>query len=348
MSREAPSVEGESPEVVPFQSQTLLESVLANSPIPTFIKNREGEYVYVNQAWVETMGRTQEEALGRTDEDFFSPKDATACREGDLLAMSSGEAVHRLESVRLPTGKDHPFSTVKFPVRDSEGEIIGICGLASDISDPIRAERARADERERLALEIHDDSLQVMAAVALRLDAFERLLSTPEQRESLSDLRETIGDSIERLRRLMLDLDSPTLEDSLGAAIEESLTDLCREVELNCTFVNKLKSEPDTLVTATVFRIAREAIFNVVKHASASHVQVELDQSERGIRLSVTDDGVGFEVRESPEGHLGLSSMRSRAQRAGGRWSLESSPGKGTRIEVWLPTSFQGPEGRRE
>ena len=344
MSTQPPTnPDGAGLENAPFQSQSLLENVLANSPIPTFIKNRNREYLFVNQAWVETTSRTQEEALGHTGHEIFSVEVAEGFLEGDLLAMNSGDAVHRLESVTLQDGKERLYSVVKFPIRDSEGQVVGVCGSSMDIGDSIQAERTRVDERERLALEIHDDSLQVMAAVALRLDAFERVLSTPQQQEKLSDLRDTIGRSIERLRRLMLDLDSPTLERSLGAVIEELLTDLCRENDITFTFINELDEEPNSLLTTTLFRIAREAIFNVVQHASASHVRVELDRSERGVRLCVIDDGIGFEGRESPEGHLGLSSMRSRAQRAGGRWSLESSPGKGTRIEVWLPALLRDP-----
>jgi signal transduction histidine kinase len=87
-----------------------------------------------------------------------------------------------------------------------------------------------------------------------------------------------------------------------------------------------------------MYRIVQEALTNVRKHARASNVTVSLHQADAGYTALVTDDGVGFapEVAEAP-GHLGLASMRERAQVAGGWLRIDTAPGRGTTVEVWLP-----------
>jgi signal transduction histidine kinase len=91
---------------------------------------------------------------------------------------------------------------------------------------------------------------------------------------------------------------------------------------------------------AVLFRIAQEAIRNARRHARATTVRISLDDDADGVRLTVADDGVGFDVvvsSESPPGHLGLTAMRERAEMVGGWRRLTSRPGAGTVVEAWVP-----------
>ena len=107
--------------------------------------------------------------------------------------------------------------------------------------------------------------------------------------------------------------------------------------------VNGLTAEPPSEVRATLFRIAQEALTNAHRHATASSISVSLSEGEGGVALVVADDGKGFDVRSigAPEpGHIGLPTMIERAELAGGRCSVESEPGRGTTVSVWLPLSL--------
>jgi signal transduction histidine kinase len=109
---------------------------------------------------------------------------------------------------------------------------------------------------------------------------------------------------------------------------------------------NRLESEPGPESRAVLYRVALEALTNVRKHAHASSVDVLLERRGVGVAVRVRDDGEGFEV-PSPEaarggGHIGLLSMRERAEAAGGRFSLTTAPGEGTTVDFWMPE----PNGR--
>ena len=86
-----------------------------------------------------------------------------------------------------------------------------------------------------------------------------------------------------------------------------------------------------------VYRIAQEALHNVVRHARASRVRVDLDTDAAAVRLRVVDDGVGFDPERVPAGHLGLDGMRSRAERLGGTLSVDARPGRGTSLDLRIP-----------
>jgi signal transduction histidine kinase len=92
-------------------------------------------------------------------------------------------------------------------------------------------------------------------------------------------------------------------------------------------------------IEEVLYRIAQEALHNVVKHAGARQVRVEIGQTGQGVRLRIQDDGKGFDPAAVPDSHLGLAGMRARADRIGARFGCHSEPGKGTTIEVVVPDS---------
>ena len=114
---------------------------------------------------------------------------------------------------------------------------------------------------------------------------------------------------------------------------------LQEETQLTFTLENHLSSEPAGGIRTALYRIAQEALVNVKKHAAASTVSVELRSVGAGCRVRIQDDGKGFdmEVTDSKPGHLGLVSMRERAQIAGGWWLIRSPADGGTVVEFWLP-----------
>jgi signal transduction histidine kinase len=90
-------------------------------------------------------------------------------------------------------------------------------------------------------------------------------------------------------------------------------------------------------IEEVLYRVAQEALHNVVKHAGARQVRVEVGRTGQGVRLRIEDDGKGFDPEAVPDGHLGLAGMRARTDRIGGQFSCRSEPGRGTTIEIEVP-----------
>jgi PAS domain S-box-containing protein len=200
--------------------------------------------------------------------------------------------------------------------------------------------RAQEAERIRIAADIHDDSIQAMAAAALRLQQLRKRLSTETEVEALDKLEDAFQGALTRLRRLMFNLRPLVLERSgLAAALRAQLEQIQSEANLRFELADHLTREPPPETRVILYRIAMEALVNVRKHAGASFLLVRIEDSDGGWRVQIDDDGSGFTPAEngSAPGHLGLTAMRERAQIAGGWWKLESRPGAGTSVTFWLP-----------
>jgi signal transduction histidine kinase len=199
---------------------------------------------------------------------------------------------------------------------------------------------AQEEERQRIAADVHDDSAQVMTALVLRLGLLERQAHDPVIEASIREISDIARRSISRLRHLIFELRPPALEhqglaSALRQYLEELRDDAGFEVAVECDF----DVEPAIEIGATIYRIAQEALTNVVKHAEATHVEVRLTDRDGGILAVVADDGRGFaiEMLESAQGHFGVVTMEERAKTTGGWWRIESEPGAGTTVHYWIP-----------
>jgi PAS domain S-box-containing protein len=206
---------------------------------------------------------------------------------------------------------------------------------------------AQEEERQRLAGDIHDDPIQVMAAAAVRLDMVERAALGTEAQSSLERTAETVQLAINRLRHLVFELRPPALDrEGLAVAIRQYMAQLAEAGEIEVGLLDELDREPSREIRTAAYRIVQEALTNVRKHAGASHVQVTLTNRDEGIAAVVTDDGVGFradgELTPQRAGHIGLQSMSERAEALGGWWRIESRPQHGTTMEFWLPDGVDG------
>lgn len=197
--------------------------------------------------------------------------------------------------------------------------------------------RAAEEERHRIANDIHDDPVQKMVAVKMRLEMLRKMHpDLPEIEEAQSVMLATI----KSMRTMLFDLSPPTMEEEgLGSALRYFLENS------NAPFAwsvddEALETEPSTQTGLILYRIAQEAIANARKHSEAEHLRLTLAERDGGVSMEIVDDGVGFKPQEAvvaAPGHLGLAAMRERAEMAGGWCSLWSLPGAGTTLEVWLP-----------
>ena len=209
---------------------------------------------------------------------------------------------------------------------------------------------AEEETRRRIAADIHDDTAQAVAAAGLRIDALVAELRDPEAREVAANARRSLADANRRLRRLLFELRPPALDEAgLSTALELFLADSFGEDGFDWRVNNRLEGEPSPEIRAILYRVALEALTNVRKHANAGMVDVLLERREAGVALRVQDDGAGFDLPapDAPPrpGHIGLVTMRERAEAAGGRFWLSSAPGEGTVVDFWMPEP--NGEGRR-
>jgi len=165
--------------------------------------------------------------------------------------------------------------------------------------------------------------------------------------EMLTKVESSVANSIGRLRHLMFRLRPPALEEGgLAPALREQLRAAAEECPFKWTLTSDIGAEPAIEVRVQAFRIAQEAIANVRKHANAKNVRIEIKETDGGISVQVNDDGIGFAAERLHQevGHLGLTSMRERAELSGGRYSITTVPGHGTSVNYWIPD----PPARKE
>jgi signal transduction histidine kinase len=197
---------------------------------------------------------------------------------------------------------------------------------------------AHEDERRRLARDLHDDVTQRLARLAIDAGTMERATDAGAAtargvREELVRLSEDVHDLSYRLH--------PSVLDDLGLA--EGLRAECGRVSRQASIpvnvdIDGVPARLPRESSLCLFRVAQEALRNVVRHAQASAITVSLSGQRRGLQLMVRDDGRGIEARRDDRPpSLGQMSMRERVRLVGGRFSIESAPGKGTTVTAWVP-----------
>jgi signal transduction histidine kinase len=198
---------------------------------------------------------------------------------------------------------------------------------------------AQEEERRRIALDVHDDYLQALTAVRMNLERLCEDLGEPAQRETANLIARDVAATTDRMRSLVFDLRPPALDwAGVASALRLYLDETKARFGLDYRLDSRLDGELEPEVRVIAYRIAQEAITNVVKHAAATLVEVTLTARDGGVHVAVRDDGRG--VESPPDARsFGLASMRERAESAGGWWRIESQPGAGTTVEFWLPAA---------
>jgi signal transduction histidine kinase len=202
---------------------------------------------------------------------------------------------------------------------------------------------AQEEERHRLARELHDDTIQAVIALKQRLQLVKKAVKDKKARQSLDELETLSEQTIENLRRLTRALRPIYLED-LG--LVTALEMLARETsDNNSLSVGFQKSGQERRLTGEVelvlYRIAQEALNNVIRHANANNATLHITFDDKKVQLEVSDNGVGFQVPNSPtdfapSGHFGLLGMHERAELIGAQLKIESALGEGARLKVRL------------
>jgi len=205
-----------------------------------------------------------------------------------------------------------------------------------------RLDSIREEESKRIAREIHDELGQSLTVIKLGLSGLAVQLENPEQKRKTEELAESVGTTMQTVRRIARDL-RPSMLDGFGlqAAMESHLEDFQKHTGIECELqIKELEHPPEQERAVALFRIFQEALTNIARHANASKATITLDEPESNpgvVRLQVTDNGRGFDILARGKQSLGLVGMRERALNIGGDLSIESQPGQGTAIRVCIP-----------
>jgi two-component system NarL family sensor kinase len=293
-------------------------------------------------------------------------------REGDLEGAANVNVITCSRLRGLVDGTDGLRYHASIPLYAPNDKHLGVLNVASadwrelslddlrllyTVGDmlSIAIERARlferslrlgaVEERIRLAREIHDTIAQGLTAISLQLESAEALLDANADvgrtRRAISQALALTRGNLEEVRRSVLDLRAANLE---GRALSEALSVLAEEsssiggFKVDCEVTGGGRPLPPRVETG-LYRIAQEALTNIIQHAEARHVRLRLVTTSTNVHLSIEDDGRGFDPDSVSPERYGLVGLNERARLLGGTLRLESSPGMGTRIQVLVPLS---------
>lgn len=210
-----------------------------------------------------------------------------------------------------------------------------------------RLARAQEEERSRIAVEIHDDSIQVLTGLGLQLQLLRRTVDDPSAIGILDEVERTVAAATDRLRHVLFDLRPPALElKGLTLSVEELADRVLGATGCDVSVRSTLVRPASPVQQAVAYRIVKEALANAARHARATRVEVVFEDRSGGLLLRVRDDGVGFDPSVTGDDrHFGLPLMREQAELAEGWMVVSSQPGEGTTLEAWVPGD--GDEGGR-
>jgi len=199
---------------------------------------------------------------------------------------------------------------------------------------------AQEDERSRIGRELHDHVSQRLGLLAIKIDQL-RMNSGSVTRAALNELRQETSEITEDIHAMSHRLHSSML-DHLGVvpALQRLVTECSQRFTIPIAFTHGPMNAIPPETALCLFRIAEEGLANVAKHSRAASARVDLASDGDGIRLTVADEGVGFDPRlfEAKPG-LGFVSMRERLRLVHGNMHVRSVPSEGTTIEAWVPTN---------
>src|ERR1700730_15372662 len=355
------------------ESEARLRAIIDSAPIVLFAIDRDGLITFSAGVGPDPLGKKPGEAVGWTAADLFA--DHAGVMEGIRRALSGIEGWAELSQ------GERSFSFSLAPFRDGAGHLAGAIVVAAEVTVRRRAEEglggrvealkpshqrrtaeawtrtnrsrqallrrlvhAQEEERRAIASDIHDDSIQSMFAVGLRLVTLRTALHDAHLVELVDRLQENVQASTDRLRHLLFDLRPAALDEGgLPAALRHYLDVLKQETAIEVALETALDHSPASETQVIAYRIAQEALANVRKHARANRVECAVSAVDGGILTRINDNGVGFEGDGgSAPGHLGLVAMRERAEMAGGWLRITSSTGNGCVVEYWIPDGKDG------
>lgn len=323
-----------------------------------------GTLTFINPSLSRILGYPPQELIGANNRQFTDAPTAKHIYQVFNNVFRTGEPARLEVEIVRKDGARRTISASVQLMRNEAGVPSGFRGLQYDITEGKQAEQkqhestrqleilsrrllvAQEDERRNVARELHDEIGQLLTVVKLDLQTVLRQPGTVALAPALKEGMASIDRVVARVRDLSLDL-RPSMLDDLGLLpalrwlVQRQAQHLGAGTEVKLSLPPALARLPGEIETAC-FRIAQEALTNALRHANAHRIEVKLETSAKMWRLTVSDDGAGFDVAAGLQadvagGGFGLLGMRERAELVGGEFRLDSAPGRGTTVEALFP-----------
>jgi len=339
------------------ESEERYRTLYQNTPVMMHSIDRNGQLVSVNDHWLETLGYERSEVIGRRSIEFLTESSRRYAVEVALPAFFKTGSARDVEYQMVK--KDGEVIDVLLSgtvERDQTGEMVRNSCFIVDVTERKRAEETliqqtrelgALEERNRIAREIHDTLAQSLMGIVMQVEAAGELMGkAPEAaRAEIESARNLARESLDEARRSVWELQPSVLASSgLTEAIQQEVTKTGeRGIQISLAIRGE---EPDLLDRRNrlaILRIVQEALSNIIRHARTKSASVRVSYGPSELRLSITDDGIGFDssasraVISSAGAGFGLISMQERARLAGGYIQIHSAPGVGTQVEATIP-----------
>lgn len=218
----------------------------------------------------------------------------------------------------------------------------------------VRIIEAQEEERQRVARDIHDGPAQSMSNVVIKAELCERLIDVDTERVKLElqKLKAVVRECLNDVRKIIYNLRPMSLDDlGLIPTTQRYILTFKEETGIDVSFKTRgVYAETKSVISLAVFRIVQEAINNIKKHSMAENAVVNMEFQDDNLKLYIYDDGKGFDSSEikskteNTNSGFGLISMKERVELLNGKFEITSQPGKGTRINIWIPLVEEGRE----
>ncbi|MFP4629340.1 MAG: PAS domain-containing protein [Desulfohalobiaceae bacterium] len=331
-----------------------ISGILKYTPALVYLKNTDGTYRLVNDRFREILALSQSEISAKKDRDLLPQACADQFSQHDQHVLQTSQAAQFTEWLDLQDGR-HTYLSVKFPIYNQEGQVNGLCGICTDITELQRTQNRlqqlsrniianQEKEREAISRELHDELGQMLTA--LRMDCV-WLVSRLEESDTKAWQRSStmlglIDRTLDDVSKMSKQL-RPGILDDLGLvdAVESMVADYEKRTDISWIYsAEKIPELAKTEATAA-YRIIQEALTNCVRHSQATEVLISLEHDARHLLFSIQDNGVGF-VQSGNGSGFGIAGMRERAYIVGGEISMSSSPNLGTTVYCKIPLHQTG------
>ena len=338
------------------ESEQRLRDILDSMFAFVGLFSTDGILLEANTAPLIAAGLTREEVIGRPFAEAYwwsySPAIQAELRAA-LSRAAQGEIVRYDVPVRIRNEQLITIDVAFAPLFNKQGQVTQIVGSAVDITDRKRMEetlrqreralRAAIEERERISQDLHDGILQSLFAVGLTLEVSKSMMSTSARKASGASLNQAIdqlNDVMCEIRNFIAGLGSDLLQGKdFSAAVKHMLALLTQNQTTRVRLAVEVRAAKAVSAEQSLhlFRVIQEAVSNCIRHGHAQEARVSLKMLKQGVRLSIRDNGRGFNPKAAKGTGHGLRNMAARAEKFGGRFTVLSKVNAGTRIVLDLP-----------
>jgi PAS domain S-box-containing protein len=329
------------------------------NPMPMWMLSlNESKFIDVNNAAINHYGYSREDFLNKSITFFLAPEELPRLRD----AMKDGYKKGTRTTLWKHVKKNGEIISVEITTHDilHDNKPVRLI-LANDVTEKLKAEKeleqsneilrqltshlqeVREEERRHIAREIHDELGQQLTVIKMDVSWIRKKTSTDNGPvlEKIKELTHILDETVNTVRKISSRL-RPSLLDDLGlvAAMEWYLNDFKQRTGIDILFnlPNQELELPDSINTC-LFRILQESLTNVARHADAKFVTVTLEDDTVAIKLTIQDDGKGYDVeRASGKRTLGIIGMKERAAMIGGKYTIYGKPGEGTLVSIEVPS----------